>query len=62
MNPEAVVRILTVVLWCLGIVFTPIMLICSLNTLFGTGIDYTFGTWCAALFLIAVLDQNVGKK
>jgi len=33
----------------------PIFSIMALNTLFNTGIELTFGTWCAALWLGIVI-------
>ena len=37
------------------LVFGPIVVIWSLNTLFGLDIDYNFNTWAAAAFLSSVV-------
>lgn len=46
------------------IVFSPFLTIWSLNTLFSTGIPYTFWTWAAILWLqgmLGIVFSN-GKK
>lgn len=36
----------------------PLMLIWSINTLFGLGIDYGFAEWLAAAFLLLVAGSS----
>ena len=46
---------------CLGIIFVlfaPLLTILAINTLFNIGIAYTFGTWCAALWLTFVFASK----
>jgi hypothetical protein len=40
------------------IVMGPIVMIWSLNTLFALGIEYTFFTWAAALFLGSLIGAR----
>jgi hypothetical protein len=40
----------------------PLLVIWSINTLFGLGIDYTFWTWLAAFILGAAISPNVTVK
>lgn len=44
------------------IIFGPLCLIWSLNTLFHTGIPYTFTTWLATLVLWSVLFTTRSRK
>lgn len=46
---------LLLILAVLGIVVGPLITIWMLNTLFGTGIAYTFFTWLAAALLNATI-------
>jgi len=39
----------------------PLVLIWSVNTLFTTGIEYTFWTWLAALILGALIGQGAAR-
>ena len=39
----------------------PLVIIWSLNTLFSTGIEYTFWTWLAALILGALVGQRAAR-
>jgi len=43
------------------LVFIPIILIWSLNTLFGLGIAYNFWTWLAALILGGLFTAKISK-
>jgi hypothetical protein len=54
--------VLFMVLAILAIVFGPILMIWSLNTLFGLGIAYTFWTWLAALILGGTLTARASAK
>jgi hypothetical protein len=47
-----------VLIIAVAVVTLPLVLIWSLNTLFGLGIAYTFRTWLAALFLGALVGQR----
>ena len=42
--------ILAFILGVVGIVVLPLGAIWALNTLFATGLEYTFMNWCAVLF------------
>jgi len=42
-----------------ALVFGPLLLLWSLNTLFGLGIAYSFKTWLAALLLGMAASPNV---
>jgi len=44
------------------IIFYPIAVIWSLNTLFGLTIPYTFSTWCATMILVGVFAANIVVK
>jgi len=44
------------------IIAGPLLLIWSLNTLFGLGIDYTIWTWLAAFILAAIVSPTVRVK
>ena len=41
------------------IVFYPIAVIWSLNTLFGLTIPYTFGTWCATMIFVGIFAARI---
>lgn len=43
------------------VIAVPLILIWSLNTLFSTGIEYTFWTWLAALILGALVGQRAAR-
>lgn len=40
----------------------PLAVIWALNTLFQTGIEYTFWTWLAVLVLSVFLQTRIGKN
>lgn len=50
LSPGAIVSGL-VLLTVLGIIFGPFLVIWAINTLFGTMIGYTWGTWAAMVIL-----------
>jgi len=55
--------IFIIVIVALLIIFGPLAIIWSVNTLFPTAsIDYTFDTWCAILLLGAFFRANVTVK
>lgn len=43
------------------VIFGPLATIWSVNTLFGTNIDYTFDTWVATVILGAFFNRTVTK-
>ena len=45
-------------LFILGITVGPLLLLWSLNTLFGVGLAYSFLNWLAALVLIGLFGKN----
>jgi MFS-type transporter involved in bile tolerance (Atg22 family) len=45
-----------------ALVFGPLLLIWSLNILFGLGIAYTFNTWLAALIIGATVGGSRGSR
>lgn len=49
--------VLVLVVFVIG----PIFSILAINTLFGTDIKYTFGTWCASFWLTALLAGSTVK-
>jgi hypothetical protein len=54
----------TTTLWVIVIaviLLVPFALVWMLNTLFGTGLDYTLKTWLAALILGALFSGNQRK-
>ena len=53
--------ILIIVLAAFFIVFGPIVVIWSLNTLFGLNIEFNFNTWSAAFFLSSLIS-GVSRK
>jgi hypothetical protein len=50
-----------IVLLLLFVFIGPVFSIMALNTLFGLGIDLTFGTWFAMFWLNMVLAAKSGK-
>ena len=44
------------------LIFAPFVTIWSLNTLFALGIDYTFWTWLAMVWLSAVTFGGIAYK
>ena len=44
------------------IIIGPILLIWSLNTLFGLSIPFTLKTWCASLILGGAVSKKGGNK
>ena len=61
LNASKVVIRLFLVIIALGIllVFGPLATIWALNTLFGTGIEYTFWTWLAMFVLVFTISSSV---
>lgn len=56
-------KILWIALIVLMIVIGPLLMIWSLNTLFGLSIAYTFTNWCAMVILSAAFGKaNVNIK
>ena len=53
--------ILIIVLAAFFIVFGPIVVIWSMNTLFSLNIDYNFNTWAATAFLSSLIS-GVSRK
>ena len=52
-----------IILVIVAIVFSPILTLLALNTLFPVlAIPYTFGTWLATSFLILVIRAKVKKQ
>jgi hypothetical protein len=56
-------------MWIVGVfvivlilVFYPLLIIWSLNTLFGLGIAYTLKTWLASSILTSLFYVSKGKK
>jgi hypothetical protein len=47
------------VLIAVSVIVTPLAVIWSVNTLFGTGIAYTMWTWLATVVLIFVFSPRV---
>jgi glucan phosphoethanolaminetransferase (alkaline phosphatase superfamily) len=45
----------------IAVLVAPVLLIWSLNTLFGLGIAYGFFEWLAALFILGFFKQNYTK-
>jgi len=41
------------------IIIGPLLVLWSLNTLFGLGIDYNFFTWVAVVILVSAIRANV---
>lgn len=58
---ELIYLILLCILVVVAIVFGPLLLIWSLNTLFSLGIAYTFWTWLASLILISFIATPKSK-
>lgn len=54
--------LLLILLIILVIVLGPLLIIWSLNTLFGLGIAYTLQTWVAALILGGVLSRSASSS
>lgn len=54
---EGILLLIVAVLVFIGPWFT----ILALNTLFGTSINLTIGTWLAALWIMLVIGVNKGK-
>lgn len=44
------------------IIIGPVLTIWSLNTLFGTGIEFTVTNWLAVLWITVVLSAAVGVR
>ncbi len=52
-----------IILAIVAIVFSPILTLLALNTLFPVlAIPYTFGTWLATFFLLLVIRAKVKKQ
>ena len=51
-----------VILVIIGIIAAPLLTLLALNTLFPTlSVPYTFGTWLATLWVLAVINGKVKK-
>lgn len=44
------------------IAVAPLLTIWALNTLFSTGIEYTFWTWLAALILVGIVGSRAASS
>lgn len=51
---KALLVVAVAILFALMIVYAPLVTIWSLNTLFHLGIAYTFQTWFAVIWILAV--------
>jgi fatty acid desaturase len=59
-DKEALAAVLLILLVVVGIIVGPLLTILALNTLFPVlAIPYTFGTWVATGFLLAVIRTKV---
>jgi hypothetical protein len=54
--------VLLLVLIVALVIAGPLLVIWSINTLFGLGIAYTIWTWLAAFILSAAISPNVNVK
>jgi hypothetical protein len=61
-NIDIVVTFAFILGLVVGIVFLPFAGIWALNTLFGTGIPYTFQTWLASLVLLGITRMSVAFR
>jgi len=59
MDTDDIVIVGLVILIVLVVVFAPLLIIWSLNTLFGLTITYTIKTWLAALVLGALVGGSL---
>jgi len=59
MSKKIILALVAVLLLAAAIV--PLLLIWSLNTLFQTGIEYTFATWLAAMFISSLVVGTLRK-
>jgi hypothetical protein len=59
-DKEALAAVLLMLLVVVGVIVGPLLTILALNTLFPIlAIPYTFGTWAATVFLLAVIRVKV---
>ena len=54
--------IILIALACCTIIFTPLLTIWAINTLFGTMIKYTFYSWCASTWMMILLCGARGYR
>jgi hypothetical protein len=62
-SPDIATISVVVLLLIIGIIAVPLFTLLALNTLFPTlSIPYTFGTWLATLWVLAVINGKVKTK